>query len=112
MGIPALNPVPAGDGSASDQPQPGARAALALLLVRRALVGVGEGPYGPVAPDMISDMYPARRRGAVLAWFYVAAPVGGALGYALGALCVRHLSWHWAFYLMVPPGVLLAVLCW
>jgi MFS family permease len=83
------------------------------LLTTRALVGVGEAAYGPVAPDMISDMYPVRRRGAVLAWFYLAAPIGGALGYALGDIVGKHpeLGWRWAFYLVMPPGVVLGLLC-
>ena len=34
-----------------------------LLLVTRCFVGVGEAAYGPVAPDMISDFYPVRKRG-------------------------------------------------
>jgi MFS family permease len=87
-------------------------AAYWALLVTRCFVGVGEGAYGPVAPTMISDLYPVRERGRVLAWFYLAIPVGGALGYALGeGVLLAGLSWHWAFYLVVPPGVCLAALC-
>src|SRR4051812_10302865 len=55
-----------------------------LLLITRAFVGVGEAGYGPAAPTIISDLYPIERRGRVLAWFYLAIPVGSALGYALG----------------------------
>ena len=51
-----------------------------VLLITRCFVGVGEAAYGPVAPSVISDMYPIRRRGSVLAWFYMAIPVGSALG--------------------------------
>src|SRR5438132_2173746 len=38
-------------------------------------------------------------------------PVGGALGYAFGGKISDLLNWHWAFYLVVPPGLLLAALC-
>src|SRR5262249_50738583 len=82
-----------------------------LLLLTRCFVGVGEGAYGPVAPTMISDLYPIKERGRVLAWFYVAIPVGGALGYALGGIVAGALSWHWAFFVVVPPGLLLGALC-
>jgi MFS family permease len=83
------------------------------LLVTRCFVGVGEGAYGPVAPTMISDLYPVQQRGRVLAWFYLAIPVGGALGYAFGGLITKglQLSWRWAFYLVVPPGLALALFC-
>ena len=54
------------------------------LLLTRCLVGIGEAAYGPVAPAILSDLYPVEIRGQVLAWFYMAIPVGSALGYVLG----------------------------
>jgi MFS family permease len=81
-----------------------------LMLATRCLVGIGEAAYGPVAPDIISDLFPVKKRGQVLAWFYAAIPVGGALGYTLGSLCVKLTGdWRWAFYVVVPPGILLGV---
>jgi MFS family permease len=80
-----------------------------LLLVTRAFVGVGEAAYGPAAPALISDMYPEERRGRVLSWFYVAIPVGSALGYVLGGQMVGWTGdWRWAFYVVVAPGLALA----
>ena len=55
-----------------------------VLLVTRCFVGVGEAAYGPVAPAMLSDLYPERHRGKVMAWFYMAIPVGSALGFVIG----------------------------
>jgi MFS family permease len=85
----------------------------AAMLITRCFVGVGEAAYGPVAPSVISDLYPVARRGQVLSWFYVAMPVGSALGYALGgqvvALGRTSDSWRWAFYLVVAPGLLLGL---
>jgi MFS family permease len=81
------------------------------MLVTRIFVGVGEAAYGPTAPALISDLYPIERRGRVLAWFYMAIPVGSAIGYAFGGLMAQHGWWREAFYLVVPPGLILAVLC-
>jgi MFS family permease len=84
----------------------------AILFLTRCFVGIGEGAYGPVAPDMISDLYPVKVRGSVLAWFYMAIPVGSALGYVLGGgIADSSLGWRWAFYLVVPPGLLLGMWC-
>jgi MFS family permease len=83
----------------------------AILFLMRTLIGVGEGAYGPVAPTLISDLYPVSVRGKVLAWFYAAIPVGSALGYVLGGLFVGGSHWHWAFLLTIPPGVLLGAWC-
>jgi MFS family permease len=82
-----------------------------MLLITRLFVGIGEAGYGPAAPTIISDLYPIERRGQVLALFYMAIPVGSALGYAWGgaADALFH-DWRWAFYLVVPPGILLAIL--
>lgn len=82
-----------------------------FLLLSRCFVGIGEAAYGPVAPTMISDLYPIKMRGYVLSWFYVAIPVGSALGYIIGGQATQHLGWPWSFYLVVPPGLLLGVLC-
>src|SRR5262249_20495407 len=91
---------------------PGPALAFGLLLLTRCFVGVGEAAYGPVAPSVLSDLYPVKDRGKVLAWFYAAIPVGSALGYTLGGqMAASELGWRWAFYVVVPPGLLLAVLC-
>lgn len=93
------------------------------LLVTRCFVGIGEAAYGPVAPAVISDLYPVKIRGQILAWFYMAIPVGSALGYVFGgwisgsqigswgarALGTASESWRWAFYLVVGPGILLGI---
>lgn len=83
---------------------------LAMLLMR-VMVGIGEAAYGPTAPTLISDLFPVQRRGAVLAWFYAAIPVGSALGYVMGGLVTQHTTWHWAFLLTLPPGLALGAMC-
>jgi predicted MFS family arabinose efflux permease len=90
----------------------GLAVAYLVMLLTRCCVGFGEGAYGPVAPDMISDLYPKNRRGQILAWFYAAIPFGGALGYALGDGVLKATgSWRMAFYLVVLPGLLLGLWC-
>jgi MFS family permease len=72
-------------------------------------IGIGEAAYGPAAPTLISDLYPVEKRGRKMAWFYMAIPVGSALGYLLGGVVATHWHWRWAFYLSVPPGIALGV---
>ena len=79
-----------------------------LLLVTRCFVGIGEAAYGPVAPTILSDLYPVSTRGRILSWFYLAIPVGSALGYALGGgTASAFQSWRAPFYAVVVPGLLL-----
>ncbi|MBM3981411.1 MAG: MFS transporter [Planctomycetes bacterium] len=83
-----------------------------LLFFARCLVGVGEAAYGPVAPAMLSDLYPVSRRGQVMAWFYMAIPVGSALGFVIGSQVANtSLGWRGAFWLATVPGLLLGALC-
>ena len=66
-----------------------------------------------MAPTIIADYFPLARRGQALSWFYIAIPVGGALGYVLGGFMagINHAgqSWRWAFYAVVIPGLLLGL---
>lgn len=83
-----------------------------VLVLTRVFVGVGEAAYGPAAPTIISDHYPVEKRGRMLSFFYVAIPVGSAIGYAFGGGVAQHFnSWRWPFYLVTIPGLVLAGLC-
>jgi MFS family permease len=82
-----------------------------LLVLTRCFVGIGEAGYGPVAPTIISDLYPIERRGAVLSWFYMAIPVGSAIGFMLGGLVSKQWGWRAPFFWVVPPGLLLVGFC-
>jgi MFS transporter, Spinster family, sphingosine-1-phosphate transporter len=79
-----------------------------VLLASRVIVGIGEAGYGPAAPALISDYFPIERRATVMAMFYMAIPVGSALGYIIGGQVNEWLGWRWAFLLVVPPGLALA----
>lgn len=79
------------------------------LLAARATVGVGEASFGTVSPGLIADFFPRERRGRILAWFYVAIPVGSALGYLLGGVLGQSYGWHAAFLLVGAPGLLLVI---
>jgi MFS family permease len=86
-----------------------ATGALSLVLARIA-VGVGEASYATLAPTIIDDLAPAGKKNAWLAIFYVATPVGSALGYILGGQLDHHFGWRSAFFVAGGPGVLLALL--
>jgi MFS transporter, Spinster family, sphingosine-1-phosphate transporter len=83
----------------------------ALLFVMRIFVGVGEAGYGPAAPTLIADYYPVSRRGSVMAWFYMAIPLGSAMGYMIGGSMAHRFGWPSAFFAVFAPGLLLGILC-
>jgi MFS family permease len=80
------------------------------LYLRQALVGVGEATFGIFAPAVLSDFYPERDRNRVLSVFYVAIPVGAALGYLAGGQIGSVWGWRTPFFLCALPGFLAAAL--
>jgi MFS family permease len=80
------------------------------LLGGRSVVGVGEAAYGSIAPAVLSDHYPKAERGRVLSIFYIAIPVGAALGYILGGEMDHAFGWRAAFFIAGAPGLVLALL--
>ncbi len=84
----------------------------ASLVLARVGVGVGEAAFGPLAPALIAGGVDECRRGRVMSFFYLAIPVGSALGYALGGVMGAAFGWREAFWAMGVPGLLLGVWCW
>ena len=80
------------------------------LLAARALVGMGEAGYGSVGAALLSSVFPARMRAALLAAFFASASVGSVLGVLLGGLIASHWGWKAAFGVVGIPGLLLALL--
>lgn len=80
------------------------------LLASRLCVGVGEAAYGSISPSVLTDLFPKAVRGRVFAIFFMAIPVGSALGYLLGGLLEKLVGWRHAFLLAGAPGLVLAAL--
>src|SRR6266403_3614606 len=82
----------------------------AILLLFRVLVGLGEASYATISPSLISDVFSSTRRNNALTIFYVAIPVGAALGYIVGGEFSSHLGWRYAFIWAGVPGLVLALI--
>ena len=80
------------------------------LYIRHALVGVGEATFGIYAPAVLADFYPERDRNRILSIFYIAIPVGAALGYAAGGQIGSLWGWRAPFMVCAIPGLIIAAL--
>jgi EmrB/QacA subfamily drug resistance transporter len=91
----------------------GASAAAALapsieaLIAARAVQGVGGAIVTPLSLTILSDAFPAERRGlAIGAWSGIAG-LAVAAGPLVGGAVVEGISWQWIFWLNVPVGLVL-----
>lgn len=80
------------------------------LLIRHTLVGVGEASFVTISPTVVADLFPESMRGRVLGFFYLAIPVGFALGYPIGGYFGTHYGWRAPFLLAGFPGFVLGAL--
>jgi MFS transporter, Spinster family, sphingosine-1-phosphate transporter len=80
------------------------------LFIRHAVVGVGEATFGIFAPAVLADFYPERDRNRILSIFYLAIPVGAALGYLAGGEMGSLWGWRAPFFICAIPGLAIAAL--
>lgn len=80
------------------------------LYLRHALVGIGEASFGIFAPAVLADFYPERDRNRILSIFYLAIPLGAALGYLAGGQLGSMWGWRAPFLVCAIPGLVVAAL--
>ena len=82
-----------------------------VLVVARAVQGIGAAMVLPAALSLLTVIFPegTERDRAVGIWTAVAAG-GGAAGFFLGGVVSESLGWQWVFFLNVPVGLLGIVL--
>jgi len=79
-----------------------------MLLVCRAIVGVGEGAYGPSANALLCADAPPEKRGRALGIYNVGMAFGATSGLVLGNALAPLMDWHTVFWIAGGPSVLLA----
>jgi MFS family permease len=80
------------------------------LQLARALAGIGGAVFTVVALTMLMDLFPKSARTWALMAFFLAVPLGAALGLSVGATLARAMAWQTAFLAVGAPGLLLALL--
>jgi len=78
------------------------------LLLRHVVVGIGEATFVAISPALLADLYPEEIRGRVMGLFYLATPVGSALGFIVGGFLGSRYGWRAPFLISALPGFVLA----
>ena len=81
----------------------------AELFLARVGVGVGEAGCAPPAQSILSDAFPAERRGRALATYQLGVPIGLLVGLSGGGYLADHFHWRSVFIMVGLPGIALAV---
>ena len=77
------------------------------LIVARAVQGLGGAIVTPLTLTILSNAFPAERRGvAIGAWSGIAG-LAVAMGPLVGGAVVEGIAWQWIFWLNVPIGLVL-----
>jgi MFS transporter, Spinster family, sphingosine-1-phosphate transporter len=85
-----------------------ATGAISFILCR-ILVGVGEACYGAIVPVYLKGKVDnSTSLNRALSIFYVAIPVGSALGYIIGGLLAAEYGWRFLFVFAALPGLILS----
>ena len=87
----------------------GTATSFVTLLGYRIAVGVGEAGGSPPSHSLISDYFPAERRGTALGIFSLGVPLGILIGLMAGGWLDETLGWRAAFLVVGLPGLVLAV---
>ncbi|GGP92376.1 DHA2 family efflux MFS transporter permease subunit [Shewanella ulleungensis] len=83
---------------------------LESMIAFRALQGFFGGALIPLAFRLILEFLPDNKRAMGMALFGVTATFAPSIGPTLGGWLTEQFSWHYLFYINVPPGILVMVM--
>jgi EmrB/QacA subfamily drug resistance transporter len=82
----------------------------AWLIAARAVQGAGGGIATPLSLVLITEAFPAQRRGAVVGIWGAITGVAVGFGPVIGGAIVQGIAWPWVFWVNVPIGIVLVTL--
>lgn len=83
---------------------------MVVLILWRAIQGIGGGAILPVANTIIADIYPLEKRAQVLGLNSSAWGIASVIAPLLGGFIVDNLSWHWIFFINLPIGIIVLLM--
>jgi len=81
------------------------------LVAFRFVQGLGGGALLSVSAAIVYELFPREKQNLASALFGVGIFVGPTIGPTLGGFITENYSWPWIFYINVPIGIVVAVIC-
>ena len=82
----------------------GASSSMTMLIIARAIQGLGSGTVDTLTETIVLDLVPLRERAKYLSYVSIGTTLGYVGGPFVGGLIVVKLGWPWVFYLNVILG--------
>jgi DHA2 family multidrug resistance protein len=79
---------------------------LGIMLMARALQGIGGGGLAPVEQAILVDTFAPAKRASAFALYTVAIVTAPAIGPVLGGWITDNYNWRWVFLINIPIGFL------
>ena len=73
-----------------------------VLIVFRAVQGLGGGILMPVAMASVADFFAPEDRGKMQGMLGAVFGIGSGIGPMVGGAICKYFTWHWIFYINVP----------
>ncbi|MFH8251665.1 DHA2 family efflux MFS transporter permease subunit [Microbacterium sp. B2969] len=90
----------------------GLSSTLTLLIIARAVQGLGAAMMTPQTMAVITRTFPASRRGAAMGLWGATAGVATLVGPLVGGLLVDGFGWEWIFFINIPVGIVGFIAAW
>src|SRR3954466_16324385 len=87
----------------------GAAESLESLVIWRMVQGAAGAPVTPLSQTILFDSFPRRQHRLITSIYGMTVVIGPVIGPALGGYMAELYSWRWAFYGLVPVGVISCV---
>jgi predicted MFS family arabinose efflux permease len=83
-----------------------------FLLVTRAIIGALTAVAWPCVASLTGDFFPARDRASIYGLIIAGELVGMGIGFFISGEASTLLDWHWSFFAMAVPAIVLVWVIW
>ena len=82
----------------------GGSSTMTMLIISRAVQGIGAGGINMLIDMIICDLVPMRERGNFIGLLFLFVSLGSAIGPFIGGILTDRATWRWVFYINLPIG--------
>ncbi len=79
-----------------------------ILILFRAIQGLGAGAVLPVSQTIIGDIYNLEEQAKIQGYLSSVWGISAVIGPAIGGIIVQNFAWAWIFFINIPIGIIAA----